>query len=106
MKWKMGTRVIPLGFALATSMLVFVGWISLREQKQFVEAAQWREHTHEVVNSLNETVALLSDAETGQRGYLLTGDDAYLEPYKAATRNIDRIVVRLNDLTSDNPRQH
>jgi len=52
MKWKMGTRIIPLGFALATSMLVFVGWISLREQKRFVEAAQWREHTHEEVNSL------------------------------------------------------
>jgi PAS domain S-box-containing protein len=102
----MGTRIIPLGFALATSMLVFVGWISLREQKRFVEAAQWREHTHEVVNSLNETVALLSDAETGQRGYLLTGDETYLEPYNAATRSIDRIVVKLKDLTSDNLRQH
>ena len=106
MKWKMGTRIIPLGFALATSMLVLVGWLSLREENGFVEAAQWREHTYQVVNSLNETVALLSDAETGLRGYLLTGDDSYLEPYKTATRSIDRTVLKLNDLTSDNPRQH
>ena len=106
MKWKMGTRIIPLGFALATSMLVLVGWLSLREENRFVEAAQWREHTYLVVNSLNETVALLSDAETGQRGFLLTGDETYLEPYKAATRSIDRTVLKLNDLTSDNSRQH
>ena len=87
-------------------MLVLVGWLSLREENGFVEATQWREHTYQVVNSLNETVALLSDAETGQRGYLLTGDDSYLEPYKTATRSIDRTVLKLNDLTSDNPRQH
>ena len=36
MKWKMGTRIIPLGFALATSMLVLVGWLSLREENGFV----------------------------------------------------------------------
>jgi len=105
MKWKMGTRFVLLGFAFATSILIFVGWQSLQEEKQFVEAARWREHTYEVLNSLNETAALLSDAETGQRGYLLTGDETYLEPYRVTIKSIDQLLVRLNNLTSDNPIQ-
>ena len=46
-----------------------------------------------------------SDAETGQRGYLLTGDETYLEPYRAAIKNVDQTVARLKNLTSDNPNQ-
>ena len=59
-----------------------------------VEAAHWREHTYEVLNSLDETVGQLSDAETGQRGYLLTGDETYLEPYRAAIKTVDQTVAR------------
>jgi PAS domain S-box-containing protein len=49
--------------------------------------------------------ARLVDAETGQRGYLLTGDQAYLEPYRAAIKSIDQTIANLKNLTSDNPNQ-
>ena len=92
MQWKMGNRLVLAGFVVATAILVFVGWQSYRSTGLLVEAAHWREHTYEVLNSLDETVGLLSDAETGQRGYLLTGDEAYLEPYHTAIKSIDQTI--------------
>src|SRR5712664_4794250 len=105
MKWKMGNRLVLGGFAIATTILVFVGWQSYRNTARFAEASEWRKHTYEVLRNLDETVARLVDAETGQRGYLLTGDEAYLEPYRAAIKNIDQTIGHLKSFTSDNPNQ-
>jgi PAS domain S-box-containing protein len=105
MKWKMGNRLVLGGFVIATAILVFVGWLSYRNTARFAEADAWQNHTYKVLNTLNVTVARLVDAETGQRGYLLTGDEAYLEPYRAAIKNIDQTIGNLKNLTSDNPNQ-
>ena len=105
MKWKMGNRMVLGGFGIAMAILVFVGWQSYRNTARFTEASEWRTHTYEVLRNLDETVARLVDAETGQRGYLLTGDEAYLEPYRAAIKNIDQTIGNLKSLTSDNPNQ-
>src|SRR6266852_5983311 len=105
MKWKMGNRLVLAGFVIATAILVFVGWQSYRNTARFAEAAQWREHTNEVLNSLDNAVGRLSDVETGQRGYLLTGEEAYLEPYRVAIKNIDQTIRKLTNLTFDNPNQ-
>jgi PAS domain S-box-containing protein len=105
MKWKMGNRLVLGGFAIATAILVFVGWQSYQNTARFAEASEWRKHTYEVLRNLDETVARLVDAETGQRGYVLTGDVAYLEPYHAAIKNIDQPIGNLKKLTSDNPNQ-
>ena len=105
MKWKMGNRLVLGGFAIATAILVFVGWQSYRNTARFAEASEWRKHTYDVLRNLDETLARLVDAETGQRGYLLTGDEAYLEPYRAAIKNIDQMSGNLKSLTSDNPNQ-
>jgi two-component system, NarL family, sensor histidine kinase EvgS len=105
MKWKMGNRLVLRGFAIAIAILVFVGWQSYRNTARFAEASEWRKHTYEVLRNLDETVARLVDAETGQRGYILTGDEAYLEPYRATIKNIDQTIRNLKNLTSDNPNQ-
>ena len=105
MNWKLGNRLVLPGFVIATAILVFVGWQTYRNAARFAEAAQWREHTYEVLNALDNTVGQFSDAETGQRGYLLSGEDAYLEPYRAAIKNIHQTVGELKSLTSDNPHQ-
>jgi len=102
---EMGNRLILTGFVIATAILGFVGWQSYRNTARFAEASEWRKHTYEVLRNLDETVARLVDAETGQRGYLLTGVNAYLEPYRAAIKNIDQTIGRLKSLTSDNPNQ-
>src|SRR6266403_4488 len=95
-RWKdemeYGNRPVLGGFVIATAILVFVGWQSYRNTARFAEAAEWRKHTYDVLRNLDETVARLVDAETGQRGYLLTGEEAYLEPYRATIKSIDQTI--------------
>ena len=105
MKWKIGNRLVFGGFVIATGILVFVGWQSYQNTARFAEASEWRKHTYEVLGILDQTVARLVDAETGQRGYLLTGEESYLEPYRAAIKNIDQTIGNLRSLTYDNPNQ-
>src|SRR2546422_7007446 len=105
LKWKMERRLVSWGFVVAAAILVFVGWESYRYTVRVDEAADARKHSHEVLRTLDETLARLVDAETGQRGYLLTGDEAYFEPYSAAIKNIDQTIGNLKSLTSDNANQ-
>ena len=65
----------------------------------------WVEHTQQVQLELAEFESLLKDAETGQRGYLYTGDPRYLEPYNNAVAQGYPHITRLAELTADNPRQ-
>src|SRR6266436_1262877 len=81
-------------------LLVFVGWESYRYTARIDEIADARKHGHEVLRTLDETLARLVDAETGQRGYLLTGDEGYLEPYREAIKNLDQVTGQLKALTS------
>ncbi len=94
-----------LGFALAAAISVFAGYESYRNTVRFSEASEWRKHTYEVLRNIDATAAGLVDAETGQRGYLLAGQEIYLEPYRAAIKNVGQTIGNLNSLTSDNPNQ-
>src|SRR6267143_3576368 len=105
LRWKMERRLVPLGFVVAAAILVFVGWESYRYTVRVDEAADARRHSYEAQLTLDDVVARLVDAETGQRGYLLTGDEAYLEPYREAIKNLDQVMGRLKVLTAGNPNQ-
>src|SRR5205085_518442 len=48
--------------------------------------------------TLNEVLILITDAETGQRGFLLTGDPAYLEPYRVAVPKMERALAHFREL--------
>ncbi len=105
MRWKIEKHLVFWGFALAAVIVVSVGWESYRSATRFAEASGWQKHTYEVLRTLDDVAARLVDAESGQRGYLLTGDQAYLEPYRAAIKSIDQTIANLKNLTSDNPNQ-
>lgn len=76
---------LPLA-VLATAILIFINEISFRES---TAAAANIEQAQQTRDSLNALMRHVLDAETGQRGYLLTGDERYLEPYNAATAEIN-----------------
>ncbi|HLM69150.1 MAG TPA: CHASE3 domain-containing protein, partial [Longimicrobium sp.] len=61
--------------------------------------------THEVIIRLETTLSDVRDAETGQRGFLLTGEERYLEPYRSGTQRFGRDLERLRELTSETPSQ-
>ncbi len=69
------------------------------------EKLKWVLHTHEVLNETQTLSGAMKDAETGQRGYLLTASSAYLEPYHNGILTAKESFVRLKALTSDNPAQ-
>jgi CHASE3 domain sensor protein/putative methionine-R-sulfoxide reductase with GAF domain len=59
-------------------------------------------HTYKVLQQTEKVLSLLKDAETGQRGFLLTGEDNYLEPFSQATTHLDVTLSDLKKLTEDN----
>ncbi len=65
----------------------------------------WVRHTYEVLASIKSLEISLRDAESGQRGYVMTGDERYLEPYTQATGDIVLEQEDLRRLTPDNPGQ-
>ncbi|PSB21184.1 HAMP domain-containing protein [Phormidesmis priestleyi ULC007] len=101
---KIGTK-IGSGFALGLAIFSVVGFIAYRGTHQLVESARQETHTYQVLNELGEIFSLAKDAETGQRGYILTGEPRYLEPYQAAISKLDQKISGVRQLTADNPSQ-
>src|SRR5713101_9252781 len=104
MKWSIGAK-IGGGFGLALAILVVIGAVSYRSTTGFIESSEWVEHTHRVLEKLTDLVARMTDAETGQRGYVITGEEHYLEPYRSAIEAVDQRLKDLRKLTADNPNQ-
>ncbi len=69
------------------------------------ESSSMVSHTYQVLQRLEHATSFLKDAETGQRGYLLTGEKRYLEPYLTARASVDEQLRELRELTSDNANQ-
>ncbi len=93
------------GFLILLAVIIGDAYITKRQLDQQIETGLWLSHTRLVQLEISEVESLLKDAETGQRGFLYTGGEQYLEPYDKALAEIDAHVNALARLTSDNPRQ-
>jgi PAS domain S-box-containing protein len=90
---------------LVLTLLLGAGWVSYRSLHQLAADEGWVNHTHEVLNRLGRSLSLLQDAETGQRGYLLTADPSFQAPLQQARRQIGANEQALARLMADNPAQ-
>jgi len=104
MKWSIGAK-IGSSFALALVILLIIGTGAYTNTKELLESSASVAHTHLVIGKLEELLSQLKDAETGQRGFIITGEERYLEPYNTAAVRIDRAYREVTDLTRDNPLQ-
>ena len=104
MPWSL-TRGQTVAMALLVAALLTDAVLTLHNIREVAVSVQWVSHTHEVLGQLEQVVSALKDAETGQRGYLLTGERGYLEPYEQAVPRIPGQLQRLRALTIDNPPQ-
>src|SRR4051812_13581545 len=98
-------KKIMVGFAVAFMLLVVIVIATYQITNDLIEDNLLTTHTYEVIANLETAISLLVDAETGQRGYVITGDEGFLEPYNAATPHIEATLGELRRLTSDNPSQ-
>ena len=92
---------LAVGLALVLALISGIVWSNVSQQK----GSELVRHTMEVESRLYRLQSLLEDAETGQRGYLLTSDESYLAPYLTGTAALDGEFKNLTALIFDNPRQ-
>jgi methyl-accepting chemotaxis protein len=104
MRWTVGTK-IGAGFGLALAILVVIGGVSYRSTAKLTETAELVAHSHQVLENLEVVVSDMKDAETGQRGYIITGEERYLEPFRAALGVTNQDLKALRTLTMDNNNQ-
>ena len=90
---------------LAAALILIVGALSWRSTRQTFEAASWVSHTHEVMTTLENVLADVVSVETGQRGFLLTGDERFLEAYTVGSRQLGPHLDSARRLTADNAAQ-
>jgi methyl-accepting chemotaxis protein len=102
--WTFG-RKIAAGFALAFLLLAIIGGVAYRSISTLMSTSNWVSHTHLVLEHVASVLGLLKDAETGQRGYVITAEDSYLEPYNNGVEGLPRVIKELRELTADNPNQ-
>jgi CHASE3 domain sensor protein len=84
-----------LGLALGIVLIVLIldAVLSYRSTRTLIEANARVAHSHEVLAQLEATLSTMTEAETGLRGYLITGEGRYLKPYQAAVARIEENVA-------------
>ncbi len=84
---------------IASAFLIFVSSHRLRSSRDLVV------HTHEVISTARLLFSGIQDAETGERGYVISQQPEYLQPYREARARIPQLVEKLRELTRENPAQ-
>ncbi|HEV2274049.1 MAG TPA: CHASE3 domain-containing protein [Acidobacteriaceae bacterium] len=103
-------RTTPLSIVLtllgiAIFVVCFNAWLAFRSVQALTESQSWVLHTWHVIDALTNITDSLKDAESGDRGYLLTGDKDYLAPYVQAKRDLPDELQAVAKLTADNAEQ-
>jgi CHASE3 domain sensor protein len=93
------------GLTAATGILLLVAVMSYVSLVRNAADRQWVLHTYQVLGKLDEVRIGMTDAETGERGYILTGDDSYLTPYVRGVAEVHESAAQVRKLTSDNAKQ-
>jgi len=101
---------VPLRLKLAAAfasavLIIVVGISSLYASVQSRRAAALVDHTNQVRVDVERTTRTLLEAESGQQGYILTGDSSYLPPFTSARQSIDEQLGMLRALVADNPQE-
>jgi signal transduction histidine kinase/ActR/RegA family two-component response regulator len=91
--------------ALFIVVIILAARQNVRQTQALLDVTNLVKHTRDVQREVDAVLLAMTEAETGQRGYLLTGNTAYLAPYDTARAEADASLASLADLTKDNPRQ-
>ncbi|MBN3897590.1 MAG: response regulator [Nostoc sp. NOS(2021)] len=98
-------KKIVAGFGLSSVILVLIGVVSYQNTTVSTYNRNIVKNTYKKLNSLEELLSQIKDAETRQSSYIFTGEKLYLKPYQAALANVDQEIAKLKSLTADQPNQ-
>lgn len=98
-------RKITSGFGAVLLILGIIGGASYWSINQLIKTANDVSHSHQILKELKDTFTKIADVETGGRGYVITGEERYLEPYYVAVELIEQDFEDLKELTGDDSNQ-
>lgn len=90
---------------VSVALLAVVLWMAHLSLREVQVTSDWSHHTQEVRVALDAVSESLLKMETGQRGFLLSGQDVYLEPYRSGVAALDAQLQKLEVLIADNENQ-
>src|SRR5687767_4251827 len=99
MKWNVSMK-LAAAFGLSLVIFIIAGVIAFRSATSLAETADMRRHSHEVIAQLAHVLSDFKDLQTGQRGYVITGDESYLAPYTEGLKNLEADLKKLRSLTA------
>ncbi|MEO7932318.1 MAG: CHASE3 domain-containing protein [Chthoniobacterales bacterium] len=94
-----------IGFLVALLLLSGVALVNWRHIADMQDSAEWVRHTEKVREAIHQLQIEMQEVETGMRGFVITGDETFLEPYEKARGQISGQYRLLRELTRDNPAQ-
>ena len=100
-----GKVKIILAFCLSILVLILISIYAYRNTRDYKSASDWVNHTQQVISQAQKILSDVQDIETAQRGYVITGEGKYLEPYDHGLNSAENIYVTLRNLVKDNPPQ-
>ena len=92
---------VTLGFAALIAAIVAAAWSTARSQ----DHGKWVTHTYEVELAVTQVSNAIEQSETVRRGYLLAGQQVYLDSYRDVAAKVGPALAAVERLTIDNPRQ-
>ena len=96
-------RKTEIAIALMLSLLLGIGFVSYRSSTEFIHSSAQVVHSREVRGSLQRILSLIEEIESGQRGYIITGESSFLEPYQRATGTIEDGLMQAKTLIAGEP---
>ena len=91
-RWTIGRKLAAV-FAVALVIQIVVGVMTYASIARMTADQAMVQHSKDVVGALDDMLIAVLDAETGERGYIITGDDAYLAPYSDAETRVNRAIA-------------
>jgi signal transduction histidine kinase/CHASE3 domain sensor protein len=98
-------RLLKIIFIISLLLIVLISALSYKHINSLSQSAKQVVHIHKVQIELEQLISNFKDAETGQRGFLITNDSVFLQPFTDARAKVNESFNTLKTLTADNPRQ-
>lgn len=99
------SQQLKAGYIIILSLMTLISIVVYISITSIIDASKWVNHTYEVIRTGENLAASMVDMETGQRGFMVTGKEEYLEPYIGGQNNFKALLAKGQKLTSDNPSQ-
>jgi signal transduction histidine kinase len=96
---------IGLVTALAVLLVGANAIVAYRSLSVLEQSQRWVQHTYQAIAQVEVIMGAAKDTETGERGYLITGDPSFLEPYEKAEHDLPGLLNTFEQLTTDNSAQ-